>query len=532
MPKLIEVPGQGTVEFPDSMTDEQIVAAIRGFSAPKAAAPEKPAEPKTFGRIVDDVVRSIASGATFGFADELAAAATAATGLGAQKPGATSYEAALAAERERNKEISPYVSIPGEIAGGVATGTALGRAGLTLLRPQMPLPASSMIARGAGEGAAYGALSGAGAGENLEERLVGAGLGAAVGAPLGAVGSAIAARATKPPAPPTTEELRAQGNAAYTAARNAGLQVKPEFVTDISKALKEVTDEFGYNPRLQPRIGVALDEVEDIVGRSASADKVKGISGKSASIDEVEGIAAKPISLDDLENVRKTIRRAGSSADPSERELSRQLIERFDEAIGQIGPSSITAGDEKAAIAALTSARSIWSKNAKARTVENLIQRAEDGASTYTSAGFENAIRAEFRNFARNEKKMRGFNQQEQEAIRAVGQGNFTDNALRFLGKFAPRGPVGTGVAGGIGAVLGGGPGAVATLGVGEAARQAATSATLARAQRAAEMMRAGAPLQRRPLTAQEMLAARASAVAGGAAFPGGLLREEEPPLR
>lgn len=506
MPKLIEVPGQGTVEFPDSMTDEQIVAAIRGFSAPKAAAPEKPVEPKTFGRIVDDVVRSIASGATFGFADELAAAATAATGVGAQKPGATSYEAALAAERERNKEISPYVSIPGEIAGGVATGTALARAGLTLLRPQMPLPASSMIARGAGEGAAYGALSGAGAGENLEERLVGAGLGAAVGAPLGAVGSAIAARATKPPAPPTTQELKAQGNAAYTAAREAGLQVKPEVTTDISKALKEVTDEFGYNPRLQPRIGVALDEIE-------------GISGKSAS-------------LDDLENVRKIIRRAGASADPSDRELSRQLIERFDEAIGKIGPDAITAGDEKAAIAALTSARSIWSRNAKARTIENLIQRAEDGASTYTSAGFENAIRAEFRNFVKNEKKMRGFNAEEQEAIRAVGQGNFTDNALRFLGKFAPRGPVGTGVAGGIGAVLGGGPGAVATLGVGEAARQAATAATLARAQRAAEMMRAGAPIQRRPLTAQELLAARASAVAGGAAMPGGLLREEEPPLR
>lgn len=506
MPKLIEVPGQGTVEFPDSMTDEQIVAAIRGFSAPKAAAPEKPAEPKTFGRIVDDVVRSIASGATFGFADELAAAATAATGLGAQKPGATSYEAALAAERERNKEISPYVSIPGEIAGGVATGTALGRAGLTLLRPQMPLPASSMIARGAGEGAAYGALSGAGAGENLEERLVGAGLGAAVGAPLGAVGSAIAARATKPPTPPTYEELKAQGNAAYTAAREAGLQVKPEVTTDISKVLKEVTDEFGYNPRLQPRIGVALDEVE-------------GIAGKSAS-------------LDDLENVRKIIVNAGKSADASDRELARRLRERFDEALGQIGPQSITAGDEKMAIAALKSARPIWARKSKTGIVENLIQRAEDGASTYTSAGFENALRAEFRNFAKNEKRMRGFNQQEQEAIRAVGQGNFTDNALRFLGKFAPRGPVGTGVAGGIGAALGRGPGAIAVLGVGEMGRQAATAATLARAQRAAEMMRAGAPLQRRPLTAQEMLAARASAVAGGAAFPGGLLREEEPPLR
>ena len=32
MPKIIEVPGQGPVEFPDSMSDDQIVAAIKGTS--------------------------------------------------------------------------------------------------------------------------------------------------------------------------------------------------------------------------------------------------------------------------------------------------------------------------------------------------------------------------------------------------------------------------------------------------------------------------------------------------------------------
>lgn len=40
MPQIIDIPGQGEVEFPDGMTDAQIVAAIKKLSAPKAAPPE------------------------------------------------------------------------------------------------------------------------------------------------------------------------------------------------------------------------------------------------------------------------------------------------------------------------------------------------------------------------------------------------------------------------------------------------------------------------------------------------------------
>lgn len=42
MTKIIEVPGQGRVEFPDNMTDDQIVAAIKKISTPEAAPSVKP----------------------------------------------------------------------------------------------------------------------------------------------------------------------------------------------------------------------------------------------------------------------------------------------------------------------------------------------------------------------------------------------------------------------------------------------------------------------------------------------------------
>ena len=121
---------------------------------------------------------------------------------------------------------------------------------------------------------------------------------------------------------------------------------------------------------------------------------------------------------------------------------------------------------------------------------------------------------------------MRGFNKDEQEAIRSVSKGNLTDNAMRVLGGLAPRGPISTGLYGGLGALVGGGPGAVAVLGAGQLGSQAATAATLARAQRAAEMMRAGTAQSRRQLTPLELQALRGSAIAPTASFPGGLLSE------
>jgi hypothetical protein len=45
MPQLIEVPGMGQVEFPDDMSDEDIVSAIKANSSPAPAAPTAAPQP-------------------------------------------------------------------------------------------------------------------------------------------------------------------------------------------------------------------------------------------------------------------------------------------------------------------------------------------------------------------------------------------------------------------------------------------------------------------------------------------------------
>lgn len=130
-----------------------------------------------FGHI-DDAVRSLASGATFGYADEIAAKANELFGKG-------DYASNLASEKARDEQISPWMKIPGEIAGGV--GSALATAPVT--GPLAAITGASRlpgIVRAMGSGAGAGALYGSGAAEP-DERLEGAAKGGLLGAAIGPV---------------------------------------------------------------------------------------------------------------------------------------------------------------------------------------------------------------------------------------------------------------------------------------------------------------------------------------------------------
>lgn len=129
----------------------------------------------------------IIQGATLGFADEMAA------GLGApidallsDRSMGESYDRSMAIQdykRGLESEEKPIRSMIGEMAGGVMTGGALAKGGLTFLGGGAR-PLASRVGRGALEGAAYGGVAGMGQADT-GEILQGAGYGAALGGTLG-----------------------------------------------------------------------------------------------------------------------------------------------------------------------------------------------------------------------------------------------------------------------------------------------------------------------------------------------------------
>lgn len=166
---IVDVPGQGLVEFPDDMSDEDIGLAI---SRQRASGIKKP-KPADYG-----FGSEMLSGLTFGFGDELRSAITGEP-IESIRAGQQAYrrESPAASTIANIAGSIPTLAIPGAGAANIARGIGMagkvGRAATTL-----------------GTGAAYGGLTGAG--EATEgQRGTGAAQGAALGAATAPIGAAI-----------------------------------------------------------------------------------------------------------------------------------------------------------------------------------------------------------------------------------------------------------------------------------------------------------------------------------------------------
>jgi hypothetical protein len=133
-------------------------------------------------RTIDNVVRSVASGVTFGWADEFAAKMNEAIGSG-------NYEENVKQERARDAQIPLTIKLPAEIAGAI--GSTVLTAPLAAWRALGAVTSGlPQWARFGALGAAEGALAGAG-GADEGTRGSGALTGAAIGAPIGAVAPSV-----------------------------------------------------------------------------------------------------------------------------------------------------------------------------------------------------------------------------------------------------------------------------------------------------------------------------------------------------
>lgn len=286
---------------------------------------------------------------------------------------------------------------------------------------------------------------------------------------------ALAARGTRPPArpptpkpepAPTVARLKTQASQAYKAAEDAGVIVSQGSFKTFVDGLKGKLAEEGIDATLHPRAIAALKRLEDV---------------------------GENISIKGTEILRRVINNASKSLDPSERRIAGIMRDQLDDYVQGLGANDIVGGiDSTVATTALRNARDLWSRSRKGEIIEELIENAKLRASQFSGSGLENALRTEFRTLSRNKTRMRGFSAEEQAAIRKVATGGPVGNALRFLGKFAPRGIVSTTLSGGAGFALGGPAGSAAMLGAGEAGRMGATALTRRNALAASELVRRG----------------------------------------
>jgi hypothetical protein len=256
-------------------------------------------------------------------------------------------------------------------------------------------------------GAAYGAVDRG----TLEERAQTAASAAydplilGLGAGAGAIAARGRGRSSSADAP-SLDELTAQKDAAYKAVDSSGATYTADeyygLVDDIISSMARSR----FNPRLQPRAAVMLDELSDMANQKA-------------------GYAP---SLSELDDLRQVIGRdVSSSSDPGERRMGQIMRQQIDAFIEKAGDS-----------ADIIRARDLNTRLSKLRALDGLDDAAADRAAVTGSGG--NVNNTTRQNVVRFKNNMKNLTQAEQEAAQRVIDGTPTGNFLRQVGKLSPEG--------------------------------------------------------------------------------------------
>jgi hypothetical protein len=215
---------------------------------------------------------------------------------------------------------------------------------------------------------------------------------------------------------PSAEDLATQSSNLFKTAKESGVELNAkDFSTNMANIGKELRNE-GYDPRLYPKLAVALDEMTK---------------------------AGIPKDFNELSTLRKFIQSAQKSVDPSEKRLATILKDDFDNYVSNIPASSVISGN-KEGLDAWKKARDTYSRMSKSEVFTDMLEIAELEKTQFSASGAENSLSKQLRSLAKNEKKMRLFTKDEQAAIKQAAKGTNTQNIMRIFGKFAPTSSVST----------------------------------------------------------------------------------------
>jgi hypothetical protein len=437
---IIDIPKVGQVEFPDSMSETEVNKAAKKLYD-DATASEKP-QKGTMARTAEIVTRGMAQtvpGALAGGA--VGGPAGALVGSMALPIGDALNTLVNMISGGVNKVAGteiPQLQMPSQVASQAMTQMGLaepqsrgermieaGAGGISSTLAQLPAlmklgqqavsPVTREVSKRLAEApkaqVAASAPSAATAQyvtEATGSPLAGMIAGVTTAAPFGMTATRKAKGA------PTAEQLAQESTNLFTKASQSGVLFQSDaFINRMDNISKDLRAE-GYTPKAYPKIASAIEELTN---------------------------PATPKDFTELQSLRKIIKGAQASVDPQERRLASILVDEFDNTILN-APDSVIIGGSKDSLKMWKDARDSYSKLKKSEVFDDMLKNAELDKSKFTASGAENSMAQQLRQLAKNDKKMRLFSKQEQEAIEKAAKGGTTQNLLKFYGRFAPTGVV------------------------------------------------------------------------------------------
>ena len=214
---------------------------------------------------------------------------------------------------------------------------------------------------------------------------------------------------------PSSEYLGRVASTQYKALEDAGVKLDTKgFINSMDDIAKSLRDE-GYTAKANPKVAAAIEEMTN---------------------------QETPKDWAEIQALRKMARAGQKSIDPEERRIATILVDKFDDYMMNVPQKDVISGDMKNVGQLWADARSSYSKMKKAETFQDMLEEAQLDKSKFTQSGSENSLAKQLRDLAKNDKKMRLFSKEEQEAIKNAAKGGTLQNLLKLYGRFAPTGPV------------------------------------------------------------------------------------------
>lgn len=383
------------------------------------------------------------------------------------------YEKALRLQNQKDVGFDashPYVSGGAKFAGGAAALAPVIAAAPAAFGADAAMSVPAAMTAGAGSGAALGAADAATRGEDIGQgAMFGAGGGAA-GPLIGrAIGKLIPAAKS---AVPSTDDLYQSAQQGFDAARNSGVELKPQAVKQFADKLLTDLHGDGLRDYLAPKTFSALKEM---------ANPPQG------------GVAT----FADLHGMRRVLGTAAASPDPTERMAATRAIRGLDDYLGSVPPSDLIAGSSSmdAANSAFKNALGDYAAAKRSDLLQGKVQQAELQAATANSgANLDNALRQRIKDILKSDKLRRGFSQDEILQMQKIARGTAPANVIRTMGNLLGGG-------GGLGAVASGyaglqtaGPPGLLAPAAGYAAKKIGNAMTQSEVAKLDEMVRSRAP--------------------------------------
>lgn len=420
---VYKMPDGQMVNFPDEMPMEQIQGMIAQKYPQETAALKRKSLIEQKARVAaDQINQHDAPGAgdllvdsfTLGLSKPVSGLAQAAGGelkelFGGEEMdfwdrfavGERSHEMRMDDARKNSGAMGTAASLAGSLGtGALAKAPVAATTGLRMLQAGK-------------EGALLAGIEGTARSEgDIADRLqsgatsaaTGGALSAGLSRGLDAVAQTRANKAFRKQAP-DMEDLRATTSRAYDDIKSSGIMLEKSAYQRLgSKAEMTYFDEF--NPGDYPQI-------ENILKRMA-------------------GRSGDDLSLHQLERYNQRLARiARDSADPDKAAAAGLVRDEISDFMEKFQPQDLyNVKDPRQAWQLVTEARGLAKNKAKTQILEDAIER-----GMRYSSGAENGIRQQFKSILNNKRRARRFTEAERQLMDRIVKGQWSDNALKRVGK-------------------------------------------------------------------------------------------------